>query len=163
MQLIPVKVRQRVEARDSSVDSEDWQTFKKQKKIYETTRSPLKKLSETKLAKPVEYPEDVPYSDNNNTTTVAKVAVPKADIMAALNTSPKKSELQLLVNKLDVPEVLGKRIPKQKKRNPDELYYTRSSQTVSETGRKRKIESIGESERKRRAPGTGASLRKHSG
>lgn len=165
-----MKVRQRVEARDSSVDSGDWQAFKKQKKIYETTRSPLKKLSETKLSKPATDTTSTVCSsiDNNNTVRVPVVKIKqerKTEIVEPLRlVSPRKTELTVPVNKITAPPaVLGKRIPKQKKRDPDELYYTKSG-IISHTSRKRKLEAELESERKRRAPGTcGVGLRKHIG
>lgn len=154
-----------MEACDSSIDSADWQAFKKQKKIYETTRSPLKKLSETKLSKPVTDSGDTVQSDNNNVS--APIVTLKNKVVPQHNpVSPRKFEVtpQPIVNKITAPPAaLGKRIPKQKKRDPDELYYTRSG-IISHTSRKRKLEAELESDRKRRAPGTcGAGLRKHIG
>ena len=112
-QLITVKNRQRTEARGISIDSESWKVFQKRKQLFEANRAPLKKLSETRLTKPL----------------------------------PLSTDGQL--NKLfpSTPPKLGKRIPKQKKYNPDEVYY--SNPCIKRTSRKRQAEADMVADKKR--------------
>jgi len=81
-----VRVRQRIEARGDSVDTDQWKSFKRQKQFLENNRSPLKKLKQAEAL-------------------VGCAAVVKANIFP-----------------IDTP-TLGKRVRKQKRLNPDEIYY----------------------------------------
>lgn len=73
LQLVPVKLRQKLEARAVSVDSDSWSAFKQQKQYYESNRLPLKRLSTDSKTSTPENKGSVTGDDNSNVTvTVGK-------------------------------------------------------------------------------------------
>lgn len=92
--MVLVKNRQRLEAREDSVGSEDWMIFKHRRNLYESMGYPQ---SDSKITK-------LPTSNTPSLNT-------DSDSITATN-----AELNT-----DVPT--GKRPRKQKKHSPDEIYY----------------------------------------